>query len=86
MLVFRRQQGESFRVGDDVEVRILHLGRSQVKIGVIAPREIEIFRTELAVLNRQAVVPNWTDPAVRRRPETTLGGLKPRARQDLTSD
>lgn len=86
MLVFRRQQGESFRVGDDVEVRILQLSRSQVKIGVIAPREIEIFRTELAVLNRQAVVSNWTDPAVKRRLENTLGGLKPVAGRDPNPD
>ena len=86
MLVFRRQQGESFRVGDDVEVRILHLSRSQVKIGVIAPREIEIFRTELAVLNRQAVVSDWADPAVRRRLENTLGGLKPVRRETPHED
>ena len=86
MRVSRRQQGESFRVGDDVEVRILHLSRSQVKIGVIAPREIEIFRTELAVLNRQAVVSDWTDPAVRRHLENTLGGLKPARRETPDED
>ena len=76
MLVFRRQQGESFRVGENVEVRILHLGRSQVKIGVIAPREIEIYRTELSNLNRQAVVRDWNDPAVRKRLQKVLGSLK----------
>ena len=76
MLVFRRQQGESFRVGDNVEVRILQVGRSHVKIGVIAPREIEIYRTELSSLNRQALVRDWNDPAVRQRLQKVLGGLK----------
>ncbi len=76
MLVFRRQQGESFRVGDNVEVRILQVGRSHVKIGVIAPREIEIYRTELSNLNRQALVRDWKDPAVRQRLQRVLGGLK----------
>ncbi len=76
MLVFRRQQGESFRVGDNVEIRILQVGRSHVKIGVIAPREIEIYRTELSSLNRQAVVRDWKDPAVRQRLQRVLGGLK----------
>ncbi len=76
MLVFRRQQGESFRVGESVEVRILQVGRSHVKIGVIAPREIEIYRTELSKLNRQALVRDWKNPAVRQRLQGVLGGLK----------
>lgn len=59
MLVLRRNAGESFRVGDNVEVRILDVGRGRVKIGVIAPREIEIYRTELAEMNRRAVVEDW---------------------------
>lgn len=56
MLVFRRQQGESFMIGDSVEVRVLKVGRGHVKIGVVAPREIEIFRSEIARLNRRAVL------------------------------
>ena len=76
MLVFRRKQGESFRVGENVEVRILHVSRSHVKIGVIAPQEIEIYRTELSNLNRQALVRDWRDPAVRQRLQRVLGGLK----------
>ena len=81
MLVFRRQQGESFRVGESVEVRILQVGRSHVKIGVIAPREIEIYRTELSNLNRQAVVHDWRDPVVRQRLQGVLGGLKSPGRE-----
>ncbi len=78
MLVFRRQKGESFRVGDTVEVRILHVGKHYVKIGVIAPREIEILRTELAQLNRQAVLTDWATPKV----EQTLRDLVGRLRKD----
>jgi len=73
MLVLRRNAGESFRVGDDVEVRILDVGRGRVKIGVIAPREVGIYRTELAEMNRRAVVDDWrsselSDLAGRLRP------------------
>lgn len=46
-------------VGENVEVRILQIGRGQVKIGVVAPAEIEIFRTELARLNRLAAIDDW---------------------------
>ena len=77
MLVFRRQEGESFRIGDTVEVRILHVGKQHVKIGVIAPREIEILRTELAQLNRQAMLSDWATPNV----EQTLRNLAGRLRQ-----
>jgi len=56
MLVFRRNAGESFLVGDNVEVRILEIGRNQVKIGVVAPREIGIYRSEISRLNRKAAV------------------------------
>jgi carbon storage regulator CsrA len=56
MLVFRRQPGESFMVGESVEVRILEIARGQVKIGVVAPREIGIYRSEISRLNRRAAL------------------------------
>ena len=59
MLVLQRHPGESIRIGPDVEVRILTIRRNQVKIGVVAPREVEIYRSELEESNRRAVVPDW---------------------------
>jgi len=59
MLVLQRHPGESIRIGQDVEVRILSISRHQVKIGVVAPREIEIYRSELEESNRRAIVPDW---------------------------
>ena len=76
MLVFRRQKGESFLVGEDVEVRILHLGRGYVKIGVIAPRNVGIYRSEIARLNREARLPDWSDPKVEQTVRELRGWLK----------
>jgi carbon storage regulator len=59
MLVLQRHPGESIRIGPNVEVRILTVSRNQVKIGVIAPREIEIYRSELEESNRRAVMRDW---------------------------
>lgn len=59
MLVLRRQAGESIHIGPDIEIRILTIGQTQVKIGVIAPRDVEVYRSELAQLNRRAVVDDW---------------------------
>ena len=46
MLVITRRVGESFFIGDDIEIRILRCG-SAVQIGINAPPHIEIVRTEL---------------------------------------
>ena len=78
MLVFRRQIGESFFVGDNVEVRILEVRRGQVKVGIVAPREIDIRRTELSKINRAAVVENWAEPSTERSLRQVANWLRPR--------
>lgn len=65
MLVFRRQQGESFMVGETVEVRILDVRNGQVKIGVLAPREIGIYRIEISRLNQRAALADVEKPEVK---------------------
>jgi carbon storage regulator len=45
MLVITRRPGESFFIGDEIEVCILEGG--PVRIGISAPREISVVRTEL---------------------------------------
>ncbi len=52
-------------VGDQVEVRILEISRAQVKIGVIAPREVGIYRSEISRLNRSAVLGDLRKPEVK---------------------
>ncbi len=42
MLVVRRRPGELIRIGEDVELRLLSIGRSSVRLGIEAPRSIPI--------------------------------------------
>ena len=42
MLVVRRRIGESIRIGEDVNLRLLSIGRTNVRLGIEAPRSIEI--------------------------------------------
>lgn len=77
MLVFRRQPGESFLIGDDVEVRILQVGRGYVKVGVIAPRDVDIIRSEIAGLNREAAATDWSNPQVAEMLRRFLDSIRP---------
>lgn len=78
MLVFRRTQGESFQIGDSVEVKILEIGGNQVKIGVVAPREVGIYRSEISQMNRRAVVGDPKAPQVRTAAEALRQALQRR--------
>lgn len=47
MLVLTRRLGESITIGEDVKVVIVDIDGNQVKLGIDAPRHIEIYREEL---------------------------------------
>ena len=53
MLVVRRRAGESLMIGENVEIRILEVGSTQVKLGIVAPHEIPVLRTEVHITRRQ---------------------------------
>ncbi|WP_407635795.1 carbon storage regulator CsrA [Pseudothermotoga lettingae] len=42
-----RKSGESFMIGDSIEVKILRIEGSEVKIGISAPSHVKIYRAEI---------------------------------------
>jgi carbon storage regulator len=48
MLVVTRKRHERILIGDDIEVVITWIGRGQVRMGIIAPKETRILRKEIA--------------------------------------
>jgi carbon storage regulator len=47
MLVLTRKNGETIKIGDDIEITIVSSKNDQVKIGIKAPKNIEILRKEI---------------------------------------
>lgn len=47
MLVLSRKENETIKIGDDVEIRILEVKGDTVRIGIEAPKSVDILRGEL---------------------------------------
>lgn len=47
MLVLTRKKGEIIKIGDDIEITIVAAKGEQVKIGISAPKNVEIYRKEV---------------------------------------
>lgn len=47
MLVLTRKNGESIKIGDDIEITIISAKNDKVKLGIKAPEHIDIFRKEI---------------------------------------
>lgn len=49
MLVMRRRAGESLLIGGEIEIEILDVGPTRVKLGIVAPPNFAITRKEVAL-------------------------------------
>jgi carbon storage regulator len=53
MLILTRRAGETLRIGDNVEVTVMAINGSQVRIGIKAPRHVVVDREEIAERKRR---------------------------------
>ncbi len=47
MLILTRRIGETLHIGDDVEVTVLDIKGTQARIGIKAPKEVPVHRSEV---------------------------------------
>jgi carbon storage regulator len=47
MLVLSRQKGETILIGDDIEITVVDTRGDNVRLGILAPREISVHRKEI---------------------------------------
>ncbi|WP_442907804.1 carbon storage regulator CsrA [Kineococcus sp. G2] len=56
MLVLTRKAGESVVIGDEVVVRVLEVRGDVVRVGIEAPRDVQVHRQEVYEAVREANV------------------------------
>lgn len=49
MLVLTRKPNQSIMIGDDIEISVLSVVGEKVRIGIHAPQDVAVFRTEIYV-------------------------------------
>jgi carbon storage regulator len=72
MLVLRRRAGEAIVLGGGVEIEVMEISRTRVKLGVRAPREITVTRREVIAL---AAENKMASDLISRRGQEGVGDL-----------
>ena len=53
MLMMSRREGETILIGDEIEIVIAHVGRTRVKVGIRAPRDMPVIAREVKLVREQ---------------------------------
>lgn len=78
MLVIQRREGESILIGTEVELQVIEISPSRVKLGIVAPRQIPVMRKEVVELRSQNLA------ASESADNATIAALASRLRQSVT--
>jgi carbon storage regulator len=76
MLVLTRKPNQSIMIGDDIEVSVLSVVGDKVRIGIHAPQDIPVFRTEIYVEIQREEGEGTRDAAVRTEVDEALDRLR----------
>ena len=93
MLVMSRRQGETILIGDDIEIVIAHIGRSRVKVGIRAPRQMPVIAREVKLVRDENLAAAAGSPVsafsdlsriCNRSPSRRRTAKRPTAKQEVS--
>ncbi len=53
MLVLSRKRQEKIVIGDNIEITVVRTGRNSVRLGISAPSDVPIYRSEIIEQQRK---------------------------------
>jgi carbon storage regulator len=53
MMIMSRREGETILIGNEIEIVIAHIGRSRVRVGIRAPRELAVVAQEVKLVGEE---------------------------------
>jgi carbon storage regulator len=76
MLVLTRKPNQSIMIGDDIEVSVLSVVGEKVRIGIHAPHDIPVFRTEIYIeIQREGESDGSSGDGARAEVDDAIGKL-----------
>lgn len=73
MLILSRNPGETLAIGDAITVTVLEVKGNQVRIGINAPKNVQVHREEIYQRIRRAQPSTPSVPVTVRRPRRAAG-------------
>jgi carbon storage regulator len=71
VLVTLRRRGQSIRIGNGIEITVLEIHRTKVRLGIQAPEDVRIIRSEVVLIEKENAAasrpPAAVDAALRQR-------------------
>ena len=84
MLVIRRRAGQSFWIGDNVQIEVVEIAPHRVKLGITAPTEVSVLRDEIRLTGEtnQAAARAFSRPGLTALLERYRGAARNRGESD----
>ncbi len=77
MLVLSRQRDETIMIGDDVEITVVDIRGDKVRLGITAPRHIQVHRKEV-----YDAIKRENEQAAKLKPEDVSDAVDREAKPD----
>lgn len=83
MLVFTRKRDEAIVIGNGIEVRVVRIGKDGVRIGITAPPDVPVHRSEVYRLIESS---NASAAKGSKRDARVVSSLAARLRESTETD